>query len=749
MFINKLLTLFFVFSATCIPLHASSYDRLSYKMSPLVQEMKTNITPPITEDLRRWSTRGDVTYIELDGKQCIKLGCKQDNQLANVKFYTDVDPNILYTVSFKFRFTKDAKFDFNSSYPGLRGWISITDEGKRNVSTWKILEQRNLVEWGEYKTSIYTTQFGQKLKFDLCFNGVSGNALISDIKLFADKIPKEEKRMVISSLEGKTDYEYAEVLKEAKSSIGKKPDNIAIFHRSDPDKLFFSSKPCSNEINKQIKATLTPGEIGITTLAIYTPGKLKGLKLKISKLKNKKGEFFGGNIDWKVVRYWPRRVNYYGRGRTWSWLADSFSSTLKGIDANGDETVVFWIKINANPESRADLYYGMIAVEDRKGKLGTIPIEIKIRPFRLMESSSKTRGLYTDIGRWQFLNNDQILHELEDFKTHGFNCLLLAPLGRPSVINGEIAGWNFDKKSERYMKLILQSKIGNLFIIWFGWLDNWLASYFNVPREELNKDPTQWPEEIKITYKQCLILFKTEFEKRNWGNAVFHAVDEPGYWKKGSPEHFIWKYKTAIDVVLKTYCTSSYLPRDPLGSNLTYHCYSGKRIFINPEYAQAILQQTHECGQEFWYYGTGCYDEQKGNMVRNRYLCGFLFFKSGADGTMSWTFQRPRGNPFDDFYADRTSQRCITYPDPEDPGKNLDTPQWEGLRQGWIDFQYAATLLKIAEQKNDAKKELERILNSMPWNSDVFIDDGVTNEKCDKWREEIAETIERFSHIDK
>ena len=41
---------------------------------------------------------------------------------------------------------------------------------------------------------------------------------------------------------------------------------------------------------------------------------------------------------------------------------------------------------------------------------------------------------------------------------------------------------------------------------------------------------------------------------------------------------------------------------------------------------------------------------------------------------MIWTFQRPHGDPFDDFYAGETAQPCLTYPDPEHPGQNLDTP---------------------------------------------------------------------------
>ena len=157
-----------------------------------------------------------------------------------------------------------------------------------------------------------------------------------------------------------------------------------------------------------------------------------------------------------------------------------------------------------------------------------------------------------------------------------------------------------------------------------------------------------------------------------------------------------------------------------------------------------MRDQTHKANQTFWYYAMGSYSGQIGNLVKNRYLSGFLFFLSGADGMMSWTFQRPHGDPFDDFYANKTGQLCITYPNPNRKDGNLDTPQWEGLRQGWIDFQYISTLAEIAKKTTTAQKELNRIINTMPFNGDVFRD-GVTNEMCDKWREEIANAIDKFS----
>jgi hypothetical protein len=737
--------------------YATARDSLPYKTYPLVQTGSPNIAPKIDKNLAGFRLKGDAVFREHEGKQTICLGPKSE-----LHFSIDVKPNTLYGVSFQFIFTPDTVFDYSSAWPGIHGWIVASDREAKNVSTWRVLEQRKLSNWGLYQTHVFTTQSGNKLRMNLEFSGIGGCALIADIRVYTEDIPLTERRMVISPPEGKAGVTFGEVRRNEDSeslrnaaissdthqtsgrTAKEERDKPVIFHRADPDKLFSYSKPRSDEINQPIELALTQGEVGVTTLAVYSPKKLTKLRPIFSQLKSANGHAFQGTIEWKVIHYHPRRIRHDGQGRTWHWVADHFLNVSEGINAKENETSVFWIKVNANSEIISGIYKGNITIESAKGIIGFVPITVKIRPFRLVNISGRTRGLYPDFGRWKTFTDEQILRELNDFKDHGIDSIYV-PCGYPLVDNnGKIAGWQFSEEDERYMSLILQAKIKGHFIARFNGIDNWITNHFKILSEELKSDPNLWPENIKEAYKQCLLLFKKEFERRGWSQVAFQAIDEPNNSNARKAKHFIWKYKTAIEAGLKTYSTSSYLPDDPLGQNLSYHAYGGA-VLVNEQRTSLVREETHKAGQRFWYYATGAYSGQIGNMVRNRYLSGFLFFRSRADGLMSWTFQRPSGDPFDDFYASKSGQACITYPDKDHPGENLDTPQWEGLRQGWIDFWYISTLADIAKQSATAAKELERILNSMPWNGDVFRDDGVTNAKCDKWREEIAEAIERFT----
>jgi hypothetical protein len=297
------------------------------------------------------------------------------------------------------------------------------------------------------------------------------------------------------------------------------------------------------------------------------------------------------------------------------------------------------------------------------------------------------------------------------------------------------------------MPLLKQAGLRGPFRVWLEWLPAALGKKLGVPAVRPRQSPGQWPETVAAAFRDSLKRIVDDFAKRQWGEPVFEGIDEPGYWKKGSPETFAWQYRHAAQVGMSTYCTSSYLPDDPLGQYLTYHCYAGS-CFDGPRRAAEIVAATRAARQQPWFYATGCYSNQVGHLVHNRYGAGFIFYRSGVDGIMSWTFQRPVGNPFNDF-SGRNAQPCITFSDPGHPHQILGTPQWEGLRQGWYDFRYAATLAgMIADAKKaqhprvaSIERQFQALLAEMPWDADVFESSPVTSVDCDAWRRQSAQYI--------
>lgn len=108
-------------------------------------------------------------------------------------------------------------------------------------------------------------------------------------------------------------------------------------------------------------------------------------------------------------------------------------------------------------------------------------------------------------------------------------------------------------------------------------------------------------------------------------------------------------------------------------------------------------------------------------MLANRYITGLFLAKSGAEGMWSWTFQRPKDQPYDDFDgASHKEQKdaMITYPSFFMPTRSYPTLQWEGIREGVDDYRYIHTLRVLASEANrtDILDGLQRLLDEVPWN---------------------------------
>jgi hypothetical protein len=431
-------------------------------------------------------------------------------------------------------------------------------------------------------------------------------------------------------------------------------------------------------------------------------------------------------------------------------VADTLLSRPDGVAAPGGKTTAFWLRLTIASGARPGIYRGTLQAEV-DGKELSLPVQVEVFPFALADPVDRTRGLYSDSARWAERSDDQALRELLDTRSHGIESLLLDfEKGEPTWQGEEITGWTIAYEGERTMALLARAGLrGPNLIQW--WREEYdFARKLGIPGETMKQHADEWPPKLALTYRQAIKAFDAAWKKKGWGDWVYVGIDEPGYWKPGSPEFSRFEYDAAKAADVKSYCTSSDLPSDPIGRPLTYHCVGD--VFVDtPETAKRFLDEGKQYGQQIWFYGSGCYSGQVGNVYSNRYVAGFLFYKSGAAGTVSWTFQRPMGsNAFDDFLQEE-GQPCITIPDPEHPGENLDTPQWEGLRQAWYDYRYVATLAQEIERaRHDQNRaslvpkvesDFSAILAAMLWSPQGSSQPVITSLACDGWRLRIARLV--------
>ncbi|MFC1716186.1 hypothetical protein ACFL6S_21115 [Candidatus Poribacteria bacterium] len=751
---------FVVFGLTAARAYAEKlpWENLPFSFSPLVQDGTENLLPNTDsqDGLEGWNPKGDVSVGAIGGKNILRLGPRRDNETASIRRGLSASPDRVYQLSFRFQFTSGVEFDYQGSFPGLHGWFVPHGPDGQTAGAVRILEQRQLPKgdpedpgtWLKYHARLFVPANVNQLSFSVEFNATAGDVLLTDFDLHEEKVEANKGRQILVT----DTHNHAELPRHREPEP---PSGVTVFHRSDSDEIFFYSRPQEDEIQKPLYLTATGGEVAVTTLAVYTPRSLSQLRLDISELKRDDGSLLSARIQWSAVEYSPRRSDYYGRGLTFRWVPDFFLSRPGGIDSPADETQVFWIQCSIPREAQPGYYTGNVLVSAQGIEPISVPIQVEIYPFQLAIPESKRWALYSDAGRWQRMTDEQVIRELRDMKAHGIDSILMPSRGEVELDNtGVFTKWSFDDLTYRAMPLIKEAGLRGPYLLWFGRLEESLATKLGIEDDIIQGSPENWPEKLRLAYRDTLRAVKSEFEQQDWGEPVYMGIDEPGYWKEGSLEIFTWQYSTAKEAGIAAYCTSSYPPSDPFGKYLKYHCY-GSGVLTEPSHTAEILSQTHAVDQKMWYYATGTYSDQIGNLVQNRYLSGFLFYRSGADGAMSWTFQRPRGdNAFDDFVATEHSQSCLTYPDPEHPGENLDTPHWEGIRQGWLDYCYATTLaLAIEKARSEpgsrelaesVEREFAELLNDMPWSGDVFRDKYVTNLLCDQWRSRIAALINKI-----
>ncbi len=716
------------------------------KPRPLVQAGSANLLPRLSEGLDGWDRRGRVTATQVDAAMCLRIEASGAEQASRVLAAAgDVREGVLYRLGFDVKMTPDTELDWAADYAGLTGWLTARGGGRTLEGAVRIEELRRADAWLPAEYRIFTPPGTEQVTVTMELHATTGTALIRDIELVQERVDAAEERVILQTPSG----DWAEVTPAAGAAA---PGQPILWVPGGPDELLPRSTPTQDDLQRPLELYGTPGEMCVGMVGLTSPGPLTGVTLTAGEPSGAQGGLVA-SPEVLAVQYRARRTDFYGRGNTFHYVADTFSAAPPGIDIPPGRTGGFRVKLRIPPGAKPGTYES--ALQASVAGL-SVPVRVTVYPFAPADLGERVMHLYADAGRWETMTDERVLAELADIADHGYNSISLGCRGTARMEGNTVTAYQLAEPTVRAARLLLQSGLAGPVLVYTGNVPEQLAQQMGLQRgitREVHAD--QWPPQLAVAMVQALKLIREEYTRLGISDPVMVAVDEPGYWKEGSPERLLWDVSVARQAGWKVFDTSSYLPSDPLGQGLDYHCYGGRQLFMDGGRARQVSEATRASGQKLWYYCTGAYSGQVGNMARNRYLAGFFFHRCGADGTASWTFQRPRGDAFDDFLADErtgrreTGQACITYPDPARPGANLDTPQWEGLRQAFYDHRYALTMQQAIERlrKTDpaaadaAQKHFDALLDTLPWNGYPHKWSSASDVSLSAVRRQIAEMI--------
>jgi hypothetical protein len=548
-----------------------------------------------------------------------------------------------------------------------------------------------------------------------------------------------------------------------------------VFTRPEPFDIKPWSRPKHEERLSQIKCFAAKGQTTSLWLAIYALEPLNRFDLTVQAHPRKKSmpeviplyvHFWAQRTDWRGRTYYitPELLLPMGNGEA-MFPAEGGTLERRQLDIPKGEARLFWLTVKVPKDVSAGEYGFTLTLRGSGRRPMQLPLTVRILSFHLLKPLGKRWLLYSDSGLWGMLPDEKALAILQEIADHGIDGLTELPFGKLDLSHLKEGIVRYDPEPLlRIHRLMEQVGLKGPHTI--GVFAEPEAARALGLQVDLNKE---WDERLKGAMR--LIARKVVEALRPYEiNWLFYGYDEPGpenlhalqqyrCWHEGGAENYVTFFQKA------TYDVASQW--------MTAPCFS-VGLINRKENAEWARKACDQHGQKFFWYGSGCYLGQEGRMFPNRYLTGWLFWKTKADAQVSWTFVRPHEDPFNDFDGSRVNQvepkdQCTVYPHFERSNDYtsiigiIPTIQWEAIREGISDYCYAYTLQNLIEYArrkvgerptrwakrlkeiaDESEKLLATVEENVPWGNEVR-QRGYTNADLQQVRTLIATQIERLA----
>jgi len=478
--------------------------------------------------------------------------------------------------------------------------------------------------------------------------------------------------------------------------------------------------PTRDEIQAPLAAFACPGEYEPATFAIYAVRELQSVTVQPSKLISAtKGVIPPLATDIRAVRVWPQRTSWNSRE---FYVIPELLEKRYEVDVPASAVQQYWVTFAVPRDARPGTYEGYIRVS-AGDQARIVPIKLRVLPFRLVHPRGMVWGLWPDTARWRTYTDQQILAELTDWKAHGINGALMYPLthGKFSLQEGELQADL--SEFERFMDLYEIAQVGSPVVAS-------LQGIAGLVHRLLGQQPDDYGPQFSNLMLQITRRIEDLRKVKQWPEFIYHTVDEPGGHAAVQAEA-LETLKILHEAGFRTFTTADdRFAHDVLDPFLDVRCYGIGFCARSAQQAAQVKAHCEASSDVYCWYGTGCYTGQEGSMAVNRHYGGFLLDKTGASGAWAWTFQRAKGDPYNDFDGAGSREQkdaCITYPPRAKGGPPVPTLQWEGIREGVDDISYL-TVLRMALSdlhKQDTpqarsahgrlQRELRALLDGVPW----------------------------------
>ncbi len=550
------------------------------------------------------------------------------------------------------------------------------------------------------------------------------------------------------------------------------------FTRPEPFDIKPWSKPRDTERLRELRCYAAQGEITAVWFAVYALEPLRSLQVYNDTRGIAADTASKTMVDVRYAHFWAQRTDW--RGRTYyitpelllpirdgkaQFPAKGGTLEWRSLDIPQGESRLFWIQVRVMPDCRPGTYTSTVFIQPEGREALQIPLRIHVYPFRLCKPADKRWLLYSDSWMLDNLPDDKLLAALQEISDYGIDGLTELPIGEIDLSELKQGRVRYNPAPLlRWHRLMRRAGLRGPHTIG-TFIEEQVPARLGI-EADVNRE---WTPPVREAMRQIAqtVIRTLQPHRIPW---MFYGWDEPGPETIRALEQYRTWREAGADTYVTFYQRGTY---EAAAQWMTHPCFS-VGLVGSQQNAQWAFEQCRAHGQKFYWYGSGCYLGQEGRMFPNRYLAGWLFWKTKADGQVSWTFVRPHEDPFNDFDGASVNSvepkdQCTVYPELASPNDYksirgiLPTIQWEALREGINDYRYLATLRntiayarKVASTSRASRwsrellqfaDECESILKAMdasvPWSNEVARA-GFTNADLEEVRLIVGRCIERL-----
>ncbi|MFQ6098183.1 MAG: hypothetical protein ACE5O2_10700, partial [Armatimonadota bacterium] len=482
-----------------------------------------------------------------------------------------------------------------------------------------------------------------------------------------------------------------------------------LFSRGYMRVLFPNSVPKAEERVEALSAAACPGEREPVAFAVRALRQLRDVRVMVSSLSGDGYTIPAGEIEVRSVRYHPKE----GQSR-WGPFNETlmdvplFLEKRDGLRIAADTNQPFWVTVHVPQDASAGEYEGSVVIEEGGQRRASLPLTLRVWPFRLAEPRGVTFAMYTRMRT----DPAWIAETFADMRAHGMTSVALCGNSGLSLSaeGGRVrVEWNGESALERNMDEYARAGFPEPMV--------WLMGG-DIPAFCERIGPIQ-TEEFAEAYRGVIAAINAHGEQVGWPEIVYQPIDEP-YEHSARLER-----STRLLEILKT-IPGVRTEEDGMNGrweNFTEDHYRLCDVFVlhdGPTLHRGQLdmdewrdfhRRATADGKQIWFYNI---DLTAWHPEPVRFMTGFGLWKSGASGIIEWAYMFPVKE--DDPGAVYRQPRALLYRFPRAGGESGGpTIGYEAVREGVDDYRYLLTLSRLVEEARRSDDANVRRLAEEVW----------------------------------